>query len=88
MPARVDDIQLLGGMQVNAVRFAGKAQIALLGAFLPVFQGFDVAQPGDAFDAGIAYVTDGKIGMQRLADADGIAAQVEAGQVDLQLLAK
>ncbi|MOA37572.1 hypothetical protein D3C78_1591750 [compost metagenome] len=58
-------------------------QITGLGDGFPVIQGFDVVETVHTFDAHITHIADGKVAVQRLADADGISAPVVAGQLDV-----
>ena len=75
-----------GRIEVDAVGFPGKVQVAPLGEGFPVVQGFDVAEPVHALHLHIAHVADGEIGVQRLAEGHRVGAQVMAGEVNVQLL--
>src|SRR5690606_35642539 len=85
-PLRIAEGQLRGRSQVDAIGFTAESYRAMLPAFLPVFQGFDVAAAVQPLDLHLTDIADREIAVQRLTEKQRVIAVVVTGQAQMQAL--
>jgi len=86
LPVVIDDVQLRGGVEVDAVGLGAEVQRPSLLPGGPAVGGIDIRKPVQALDLHVAHIAHGEVGVQRLAEGHGVGATVMTGQADVQVI--
>src|SRR3974390_1182267 len=85
---RIDQVEVVLGIEVNAIRFGGDANVAGLGLFGEVIDLVDVAGTVEAADGCSLHVAEGEVGVQCLFKRERRRVSVGDDEFQLQLLAE